>query len=99
MLVGLVRHEDCDQALAVGDEIGPGEIALGLAGALLPERQQPAEPRVSGAIGRINQHRHAVAEIEPAPDHQAYARRLGGLVGPDDPGQRVAIDDGQGLDA
>ena len=47
VLVGLVRHEHRDQAFAIGDEVSPGEIALGLAGALLPERQQPTQSRIS----------------------------------------------------
>ena len=37
-LVRLIRHEHRDQALAIGDQVSPGEITLRLAGALLPER-------------------------------------------------------------
>ena len=99
VLVGLVRHEHRDQAFAIGDEVSPGEIALRLAGALLPERQQPTQSRVSGSVSRIDQDRLAVAEIKPATNHQAHARGLGGLVGPYDARQRVAIDDGEGFDA
>ena len=95
----LSGHEDGDQALAIGDEIGPVEIALGFAGALLAERQQPAQPGIGRPIGRIDQDGHAVAEIEAAADDQAHAGGLGGLMGADDAGERVAVDDGQRLDA
>ena len=37
-LVGEVRHEDDNQALAVGNEIAPFEMALRFAGPLLAER-------------------------------------------------------------
>ena len=57
VLVGGVRHENRDQSLAVGDEIRPGEIALSLAGALLAEREQPAQPRIGRSIGRVDQDR------------------------------------------
>ena len=43
--------------------------------------------------------RYAVAEIEPAADHQADARGLGGLVGAHDAGERIAIDDAERFDA
>lgn len=70
-----------------------------LAAALLAERQQTAEPRIGWSVGRIDQHRHAVGEVETAADDEAYARRLCRLMGADDAGQRVAVDDGQRLDA
>ena len=99
VLVGQVRHEDRDQALAIGDEVVPLEMALPLAGAPLAERQQPAEPGIGRAVGRIDEHRGAVGEVEPAADDEADAGRLGRLVGAHDPGQRIAVDDGQRLDA
>ena len=99
VLVGGVRHENHDQALAVGDEIRPGEIALSLAGALLAEGEQPAEPRIGRSIGRVDQDRGIVAEIETTADHQADARGLGGLVGAHDASERVAIDDAERFDA
>ena len=79
--------------------VGPVEIAFGLAAALLAERQQPAQPRIGRPVGRIDQDRHAVGEIEPAADDQADAGGLGGLMGAHDAGQRVAVDDGERLDA
>ena len=98
-LIGLVGHEDRDQAFAIGDEIRPVEPALRLAAAPLAERQQPAEPRIGGPIGRIDEDRHAVREIEPAADDQADAGRLRRLMGANDAGQAVAVDDGERLDA
>ena len=70
-----------------------------LAAAPLAERQQPAEPRIGRPVGRIDQDRHAVGEIEPAADDQPDAGRLGRLMGADDAGEAVAVDDGQRLDA
>ena len=56
--IGPVRHQDRDQALAIGDEIVPVEqCSFALAGAPLAERQQPAEPAIGGAVGRIDQQR------------------------------------------
>ena len=75
------------------------EDALRLAAAPLAERQQPAEPRIGRPVGRIDQDGHAVGQIEPAADDQADAGHLGGLMGADDAGEAVAVDDGQRLDA
>ena len=97
-LVRFIRHKDRDQALAIGDEVRPGEIALALAGALLAEREQPTESRIGRPIGRIDEDGDAVAEVEATADHQADAGGLGGLVGAHDASQRVAIDDGERLD-
>ena len=97
--VGEVRHQHRDQALAIGDEVAPVEMALALAGAPLAERQQPAEPRVGRAVGGIGEHRGAVGEVEPAADDEPDAGGLGRLVRAHDPGQRVAVDDGERLDA
>ena len=43
-LVGKVRHQDRDQALAVGDQIIPFEVAARPARAPLAQREQAAEP-------------------------------------------------------
>ena len=98
-LIGLIGHEHRDQALAISDDIGPIETALRLAAALLAERQQPAEPRISGPVDRIDEDGHAIGEIEAAADDQAHARGLGGLMGADDAGEAVAVGDRQRLDA
>jgi hypothetical protein len=99
LVIGEVRHEDGDQSFAIGDEIRPFEMTLGLAAALLAERQQPAQPRIGRTVGRVDQHRHAVCEIKPTADDQAYAGRLGRLMGANDAGERIAVDDGERLDA
>ncbi len=98
-LIGLIGHEHRDQPLAIGDEVGPIETALRLAAALLAKRKQPAEARIGGPVGRIDEDGHAVGEIEAAADDQAHARCLGGFMGADDAGEAVAIDDGERLDA
>src|SRR3984885_3612567 len=46
ILVGGIWHENHEQALAIGNEIRPSEIALPFAGALLAKGEQPAEPRI-----------------------------------------------------
>ena len=51
-LVRLVRQQDREQALAVGGQIVPVEVAAALAGPPLAERQQPAQPRPGRAVGR-----------------------------------------------
>lgn len=69
IFVRFVRHEDRDQSLAIGDEVGPGEIAFALASALLAQRKQPAQTRIGLPIDWVDQDRNAVAEIKPAADH------------------------------
>ncbi len=98
-LIRLIGDQDRDQSFAICNEIAPLQPAVRLAAALLAERQQPAEPCIGRPVGGIDQHRHAVVEIEPAADDQAHAGRLGGLVGADDAGERIAVDDRQRLDA
>src|SRR5579875_1889391 len=67
--------------------------------AFLPQFVRPGHGAIGRAIGRIDEHRHAVSKIEATADHQAHACGLGRLVGAHDAGQRVAIDDGERLDA
>ena len=97
-LVGLVGDQHRDQALGEVGQVRPVEIALGLAGAPLAQRQQAAEPGVGWPIGRVDQHAGAIHQVQPAANDQPDAGDLGGLVGAHDAGDRVAIDDGQGLD-
>ena len=66
---------------------------------LLADRKQSAKSRVGGPVGRVDQDGHAVGEIEAAADDQADAGNLRGLMGADDTGEAVAVDDGQRLDA
>ena len=97
-VVGDVGDQHRDQALAIGDEIGPVEPALRLAAALLAEAEQPAEPGIGRAVGRVDQHRDAVHEVEAAADDQPDAGVLRRLMRPHDAGEAVAVDDGQRLD-
>ena len=98
MLVGQVWDEDGDQSLAIGDEIVPFEMALALARASFAERQQAAKAGIGWPIGRIDEDRHAAGKIETASDDEAHAGRFRGVIGPNDPRQRVAIDDADRLD-
>ena len=96
---GLIGHEHRDQVLAIGDDIGPLETALRLAAAFLAERKQPAEARIGRTAGWIDEDGHTVGEIEAAAHNQAHAGLLGGLMGADDAGEAVAVDDRERLDA
>ncbi len=96
--VGLIGDQDRDKTLGEVGQVLPIEIALGLACPPLAQRQQAAEPRIGQSVGRIDQHAGSIHKVEPAADDQAYPGDLGRLVGADDAGDRVAIDDGHGLD-
>jgi dihydrofolate reductase len=61
-------------------------------------RQTKRSP-IGGAVGRIGEDRHAVGEVDAVADDQAHADCLGGLMGADDAGEAVAVDDGERLDA
>ena len=56
------------------DDIVPGELAAALAGAALAEGQQAAEAAIGGAVGRIDQQRGAVGQVEPAADDRRARR-------------------------
>ena len=99
MFVRCVRQKYHQQTFAICHHIGPAEMALRLAAALFAQREQPAEPRIGRPIGGIDQQRHALRQIQPAADDQAEASGFGGLIGADDAGERIAIDDGQRFDA
>ena len=94
-----VRDEHADQAFRVKGDVLPAEDAVGLAAAPLAERQQPAQPGIGRPVGRIDQERGAIGQIEPAADDQPDAGRLGRLMGADDAGEAVAVGDRQRLDA
>jgi hypothetical protein len=74
-------------------------VALALAAPSLADAEQPAQARVGGAVGRIDEQRRAVDEIEAAADDQPHAGLLRGLVGAHDAGERVPVDDAERGDA
>ena len=94
-----IGDEHADQAVRIECHVLPAEDAVGLAAAPLAERQQPAQPGVGRSVGRIDEERGAVLEIEPAADDQPHAGRLGRLVCADDAGEAVMVGDRQCLDA
>lgn len=98
-IVSLVRHQDPDQPLAIEGEIIPVQDAPALAATLLAERQQPAEPRIGRSVRGIDKDCDAVGQIEPGTDDQPDASRLRRLMGSHDPGQGIAVDDTERLDA
>ncbi len=97
--VRLVRQQDDQQALAVGDQVPPGDVAAALAGAALAQGQQPAQAPVGCAVGRVGQHGQAIAQVQAAPHDEADADLLGTGMGAGYAGQRVVVGDGQGLEA
>jgi hypothetical protein len=84
-----------NQAIPVGDDIGPMQYAFSLAATLLAERQQAAKPGVGRAICRVDQNGNLFGQIEPAADDQSDAGRLRRCMGSDNSGQAVAIADGK----
>jgi len=70
----------------------------------LPFRRAACRATVGGrdgnrqSVGRIDQHRHTVGEVEAAADNQADACGLRRLVGPDDAGERIPVHHGQRFD-
>ena len=66
---------------------------------LFPECQQPRQSRVRGAVGRVDEDRHPVGQIETTPDDEADARGSRGFERAHDTGQRIAVDDPDRLDA
>ena len=97
-LVRDVRDQHRDQACAIGDEIGPVEPAGRLAAAPLAQGEQPAEPGVGRTVGRVDQHRHPLPQIEPTPDDQPHPGVLRRLMRPHDAREAVAVGDGQRRD-
>ncbi len=93
----LGREGDEDQAFGVGRNVIEKERALPLLGAALAERQQPAEPAVGGAVGRIDKQARSILQIEANADDELDANLLGGEMGANDAGKRVPIGDGDGL--
>ena len=97
-VIDATGHENDNLPLAPRGHIVPAEPAGALAGTPLTDGKKPTKPAVGGAICGINQHRRPVLKVETASDDEPNARDLRGIVGPHDPGKRVAIDDTQRRD-
>ena len=91
--IGAIGREHRDQPVAPVLDVGPVEVARALAGAALADAEQPAHPTIGQAVGRIDQQRRAVGQVEAAPDDRAYAGGLRCIPRADDARDRVAIDD------
>ena len=93
------RQEDQLHAFAVRREHGQGNLAhaLGLpfAGkrAHSPGRDQPAQPAISGAVGRIGEESEAFDGFDPAADHRRELQFLRVGVDAHHAGHRVRIGD------
>ncbi len=97
--VGAVRDEHGDQTLREGGDILPAEHATALARAALAQGQQPAQTRVGRAVPGIDEQDGVVLEDQLAADDQPHPGDLGRFVGPNDPGEAVAVGDRQGFKA
>ena len=89
------RQRDEDEAVGVGGDIVEMERAFPLLGAALAEREQPAEPAVSGAVRGIGEEARRIVEIEAAAhnefDAAHFSRRK---VRAHNAGKRIAVGDG-----
>ena len=79
--------------LCVRRHIREPQDALSLLRAHLPERQQPAEPSISCAVGREAQDVRCVFDIEASADDQTQPHLFGRDVRAHDTGEGVAIGD------
>ncbi len=80
-----------DEPFGVGGDIVPSEPTGALAAAPFAHGQEPAEARVGRPIPRIDQHLGPVLQHQTTAHDQANARHPGRHMGPDDPGQAVAV--------
>lgn len=94
-----VGHEDADHPFGIGDDVIPVQDAFVLAATRFAERDQPGEPRIGGPVDRIDEDGHAVGEIEAATDDQPQSCATRRFERADDAGQRISIDDADGIDA
>jgi hypothetical protein len=93
--VGRVGNQDRQQPLTMGHQVLPAEVALPLPRSPFAEREQPAKLRVGRAIGRIDEQRRAIAQIEAAAQDQAHPGLRGLLVRTHNAGQRIAVGDAE----
>ena len=92
------RQDDEDQAVGMGGDVVQIERAFPLLGAALAEGEQPAEPAIGSAVRGISEQARRIIEIEPRADDEFDADVLGGEMGADDAGKRVAVGDGDGFE-
>jgi len=93
--IRLARQQDRDQPLVPRDDVAPAERAAALAGARLAERQQSGQPRPGGLVGRVEQQRAAIVEVDPCACDHPHAGRLLRLPRAYQPGDAAAIDDAE----
>ncbi|MNE52982.1 hypothetical protein D3C80_1476820 [compost metagenome] len=67
-IIAVIRHHNAYYSVRIGDHIVPIENAVVLAAAAFSERDQSRQPGMGEAICGINQHPHAVLQIERAAD-------------------------------
>ena len=95
VVIGHVGDQDRQKALGVVRHIGPVQVARPLARPRLAQGQQTAQSAIARAVHRIDQHRHAAAQVQAAADDQPHAGVVGRLERADDARQAVAVRDGQ----
>ena len=79
----------------MGGDIVEMERAFPLLGAALAEREQAAEPAVSGAVRRVGEQTRRIVEIEARTDDALDAADFArGEMGAHHAGKRIAVGDG-----
>jgi len=92
-VVGGIGQQQADQPRIPGGDIVPAEPAAALPRPCLADAEQPAQAAPGGPVGRIEQKRRAIDEIDPGAGHKAHPRRLRGEMRADQSGDAVAVDD------
>ncbi len=95
----LLCHRNKNLSLRMGRDIGERKLALAFCGAPLAERDQTRQAAVSGAVFRKAEEARCIVEVEPRADNQPDGCVLGGDVGADNAGERVAVGHGNRLEA
>jgi len=97
-VISRVWNQDDKQPLTPVNQILPDQMALGLPGASLADGEQPAQPPISGAVGRIGQHRREISKVETTADDQSDSGRFCRDMGLHHACQRIAVTDPERLD-
>ncbi len=95
----LGRQRDEDLPLGVARDVVEIKRALAFFGAPLPEREQPRQPAIGRAVAREAQEARRILQVEARADDKAQAHLLGCHMRAHDAGERVAVGDGDRVEA
>ncbi|WP_254229213.1 hypothetical protein [Agrobacterium salinitolerans] len=65
--------QECRSCLRVSHDVIPMQDAVVLAATRFAESDEARQARIGGSVHRIDQHRHAIREIEPTADDEPNA--------------------------